>query len=87
MHRFPLDAALDLFEVSIDLPELDHALANLAVARERQARVVELRFFGGLTIEDTAKVLGVSIVTVERDWSLARIWLRRELGRLSQHVG
>ena len=47
----------------------------------RKARVVELRYFGGLTIEESAEVLGVSPVTVARDWSFARAWLKRELGQ------
>ncbi len=59
--------------------DLDRALQDLAKLSGRQARVVELRFFGGLTVEETAEVLGVSPVTVKRDWALARAWLYREL--------
>ena len=59
--------------------ELDQALEHLARLSERQARVVELRYFGGLTIEEAAEVLGVSPVTVKRDWATARAWLYREL--------
>lgn len=62
-----------------DLIELDDALQTLAVLDERQSRIVELRFFGGLTVEQTAEVLGVSPGTVRRDWRLARAWLFREL--------
>ena len=62
-----------------DLIELDDALHSLATFDPRQSRVVELRYFGGLTIEETAEVLGLSSATVEREWSLARAWLRREL--------
>jgi len=59
--------------------DLDAALEDLAKLDERQARVVELRFFGGLSIEETAEVLAVSTATVKRDWLVARAWLHREL--------
>jgi RNA polymerase sigma factor (TIGR02999 family) len=62
-----------------DLVALDEALEALARLNERKAQVVELRFFGGLTVEETAHVLGVSTDTVERDWKLAKAWLLREL--------
>jgi RNA polymerase sigma factor (TIGR02999 family) len=62
-----------------DLVALDEALEALARLNERKAQVVELRFFGGLTLEETAHVLGVSTDTVERDWKLAKAWLLREL--------
>ena len=62
-----------------DLVALDAALQRLARLEPREARVVELRFFGGLSIEDTASVLGVSIATVKRDWSSARLWLFDQL--------
>jgi DNA-directed RNA polymerase specialized sigma24 family protein len=58
---------------------LDEALEKLAALDARKARVVELRFFGGLTIDDTALALGVGTTTVEDDWAFARSWLRREL--------
>jgi RNA polymerase sigma factor (TIGR02999 family) len=64
---------------SADIIALDEALGALATLSERQSRVVELRFFGGLTIEEIAEVLKVSTGTVRRDWSLARAWLYREL--------
>jgi RNA polymerase sigma factor (TIGR02999 family) len=60
----------------VDLIALDDALKTLAAMNEQQSRVVELRFFGGLTIEETAGVLGISHATVERDWAVARAWLR-----------
>lgn len=63
----------------IDLLALDMALQNLARLSERQARIVELRFFGGLTIDETAHVLGVGTTTVEDDWRLARAWLSHQL--------
>jgi RNA polymerase sigma-70 factor, ECF subfamily len=59
--------------------DLDRALNRLAALDSRQASVVELRYFGGLTVEETATVLEVSAKTVKRDWSVARAWLRREL--------
>jgi RNA polymerase sigma factor (TIGR02999 family) len=63
----------------IDLIELDLALGKLAALSERQARIVEARFFGGLTIAECAQVLGVGTTTVEDDWRLAKAWLAREL--------
>lgn len=63
----------------IAFDDLDQALVDLARLSERQARVVELRYFGGLTIEETGEVLGISPVTVKRDWATARAWLYREL--------
>jgi RNA polymerase sigma factor (TIGR02999 family) len=66
---------------SVELIALDEALSALAAVDPRQARVIELRFFGGLTIEEAAEVLAVSPATVKLDWSLARAWLVRELRR------
>jgi RNA polymerase sigma factor (TIGR02999 family) len=66
-------------EQPLDLLGLDEALTELAGLDPRQARIVELRFFGGLTIEETAEVVGVSHTIVERDWAMARAWLRRTL--------
>lgn len=63
----------------LDLLALDEALNELAVLSERQARVVELRYFGGLTAAQTAQALGVSPRTVESDWAVARAWLRARL--------
>jgi RNA polymerase sigma factor (TIGR02999 family) len=63
----------------VDLVALDDALNALADIKPGHSRVVELRFFGGLTIEETAEVLGTSHATVERDWAFARSWLRREM--------
>jgi RNA polymerase sigma factor (TIGR02999 family) len=74
------DEALDVAgNRQIAFDDLDQALVDLARLSERQARVVELRYFGGLTIEETGEVLGVSPVTVKRDWATARAWLYREL--------
>jgi DNA-directed RNA polymerase specialized sigma24 family protein len=58
---------------------MDEALERLAQANERAARVVEQRFFAGLTLEETTDVLGVSMKTVQRDWMLARAWLRKQI--------
>ncbi len=63
----------------VDLLVIDQALDRLAALDQAQAHLVELRFFGGLTIDETAEVLGVSIATVKRDWRLARAFLEREL--------
>jgi RNA polymerase sigma factor (TIGR02999 family) len=66
---------------AIDLIALDDALNSLASLDPQQSRIVELRFFGGLSIEETAEVLGVSPATVKRQWSTARLWLHREISR------
>jgi RNA polymerase sigma factor (TIGR02999 family) len=65
----------------LDIVALDDALKDLARIDPQQSRVVELRFFSGLSIEDTAQVLGISESTVKRDWNTARVWLYRELDR------
>ena len=62
-----------------DLLALDEALDKLARIDARQSRLVELRFFGGLTVEETAAILGIAPITVKRDWALAKTWLYREL--------
>ena len=66
-------------EPTMDLGALDDALKTLAEVDERKSRVIELRFFGGLSVEETATVLAVSPETVMRDWKLAKAWLMREL--------
>jgi RNA polymerase sigma factor (TIGR02999 family) len=68
-------------ERDVDLIALDEALVALAGFDPRQARIVELRFFAGLGIEETGDVLGISPATVKREWSVAKAWLRRELTR------
>lgn len=68
-----------------DLIALDDALTQLAKLDTQQARIVELRFFGGLSIEETAVVIGVSTATVKRDWAAARVWLYRELNKTGGH--
>lgn len=67
-----------------DLIALDDALTELGKLDAQQARIVELRFFGGLSIEETATVTGVSAATVKRDWAAARVWLHRELNRTNR---
>jgi RNA polymerase sigma factor (TIGR02999 family) len=66
---------------SADIVALDDALSSLEALDPRKSRVIEMRFFGGLSLEETAAVLQVSVATVRRDWSLARAWLHRELAR------
>lgn len=73
-------------EKSEELLALDEALQRLAKLDTRQAKVVEMRFFGGLTVEETAEALSISPITVKRDWSLARAWLYGELERQRHHA-
>ena len=81
-QRVSLEEAGDVAdERATDLIALDDALAALTKIDERKARLVELRYFGGLTIEETADVLGISTPTVERNWRTARIWLHREISK------
>jgi RNA polymerase sigma factor (TIGR02999 family) len=75
------DEALAVARLSPDLIALDDAVELLAAKDERKARVVELRFFGGLTNEEIAAALGMSTDTVTRDWQMAKLWLRREMKR------
>jgi RNA polymerase sigma factor (TIGR02999 family) len=76
-----LNEALNVAARNVDLILLDHALCRLAELDERQCRIVELRFFGGLSIEDTSAALGISEATVSREWMTARLWLRREMAK------
>ena len=79
-----LDEALDIAaNRQLDFVDVDDALKTLAELDARQARIVELRFFGGLSIEETAEVTQLSPATIKREWSSARAWLRRELERSS----
>ena len=79
-HKLPLDA---VWNIASDREEyllaLDEALQKLAALDQQQSRIVELRFFGGLTLEETAEVLHISTKTVQRDWLMARGWLHREV--------
>ena len=79
--REPLDeVAIFMEESSTDLLALDKALCRLAEVDPQLVQVVELRFFGGLTIEDTARTLDISPRTVKREWQMARVWLKQDLG-------
>jgi len=75
------EAAIVTRQRAADVIALDDALAELARLSPRQGRVVELRYFGGLSVEETAEVLNVSIDTVTRDWRQAKAWLHRELNK------
>jgi RNA polymerase sigma factor (TIGR02999 family) len=84
VYKVSLDEAGDQPQaIDIDIVALDDALKNLAVMDLQQSKVVELKFFAGLSIEDTAEVMGISASTVKRDWITARAWLYRELDRKS----
>ena len=75
-----IDRSLDLFDrVRLNLFDLDAALTRLSAMDPRQAQIVELRFFGGLSIEETAEALDISSATVKREWSVARLFLLKEL--------
>lgn len=81
-ERLNLNESIDgLAEPDSRLVDLDEALEALAQFDSRKAKVVELRFFGGLSVEETAEVLKISVESVMRDWKLARVWLMRELSR------
>jgi RNA polymerase sigma-70 factor (ECF subfamily) len=82
LHRITLDDAVapaQADDAALDIDALDQALTRLAALDAQQARLVELRYFGGLTIDETAEVLGVSPATVKRSWVVAKAWLRKEL--------
>jgi len=79
-YTVPLNEDMAVAETrDVDLLGLDRALEALAAVDERKCRVIEMRFFGGLTVEETAEALRVSPDTVKRDWRLAKLWLLREL--------
>ncbi|MFK7962249.1 MAG: ECF-type sigma factor [Phycisphaerales bacterium] len=80
-HQITLIEDATAARTDVDVAELDDALAKLAELNARHARIVELRFFGALTVDETAELLDVSPRTVAADWVMARTWLRRELGR------
>ena len=78
--RVTLDEAIGVSPApDLDVLALDRALEKLARVDERKSRVIDLRFFGGLSVEETAEVLRVSSDTVKRDWRIAKLWLLREL--------
>jgi RNA polymerase sigma factor (TIGR02999 family) len=79
-HRVTLSEALAAVpELTLDVVALDRALDRLAAVDARKSRVIELRFFGGLSVDETAEVLGLSADTIKRDWRLAKLWLLRDL--------
>jgi RNA polymerase sigma factor (TIGR02999 family) len=79
-RRVELDTGVAIAKVkSVDVVELNDALDSLAQIDEQQSRIVELRFFGGLTTEETAEILEISPATVKRDWSVAKSWLTRQM--------
>jgi RNA polymerase sigma-70 factor (ECF subfamily) len=79
-RRAPLDLVVDYFEErDLDIVAVHEALGRLAEHHERQAQVMTLRYFGGMSVPEVAAAIGVSVATVERDWRLARAWLRCEL--------
>jgi RNA polymerase sigma factor (TIGR02999 family) len=85
VQRVSLDEAIvGSEEADVDLAALDDALKALAMVDQRKSQVVELRFFGGLSVEETAEVLKVSTDTVLRDWRLAKLWLMRELSKAAR---
>jgi RNA polymerase sigma factor (TIGR02999 family) len=78
--KLTLDHALEIQQkTDVDVVALDAALDRLSELDPQQSRIVELRFFAGLTIEDTSEVMGISPATVKRDWTSARAWLHREI--------
>lgn len=82
IQKLALDEAISFSnEQDIDLLALDDALKQLAAFDEQQSRIVEMRFFGGLSVEETAVVLGISPATVKREWALAKAWLYRKIAK------
>ena len=79
--KLSLDETVGFEQRDVDLIALDQALKELEALDLRQARIVELRFFGGLSIEETAEVVNLSPATVKREWSTARLWLRRQISK------
>ncbi len=83
--RVPFEDAVAIASApELDVVALDEALKRLAEIDEQQGKIVELRFFSGLTVEETAEVLGISPATVKRDWSMAKAWLHREISNDEQ---
>jgi RNA polymerase sigma factor (TIGR02999 family) len=81
-QRVPLDEAIDVLEArQVDVVALDAALKALEALDARQNQIVELRFFGGLTVDETADVVGISPASIKREWAAAKLWLLREIDR------
>jgi len=83
-YRLTLDDALAFKSRSVDMVALDDALNELAKLDEQQSRIVELRFFGGLSIEETSRALNLSPSTVKRHWATARLWLRHQMSKADE---
>lgn len=84
VQRLSLDEAVSFGDQpDVDLVALDEALTDLEKMGPRQSRIVELRFFGGLSIDETAEVLNISPATVKREWTTAKLWLRRQMAKSS----
>jgi RNA polymerase sigma factor (TIGR02999 family) len=81
--RVTLDEELAQGQADVDVLDLDRALSALAAFDARKSQVAELRFFGGLSLEETGRVLGISVATVEREWQATRAWLRARLAGIS----
>jgi RNA polymerase sigma factor (TIGR02999 family) len=87
-QKISLEDVADVLDArAANLLALDEALQALSTIDPRKAELVELRYFGGLTIEETANMLGISTPTAERDWRKARIWLHREISQSKQVIG
>jgi RNA polymerase sigma factor (TIGR02999 family) len=85
-YKLTLDDALPLVQSrSVDLVALDDALNGLAKLDPQQSRIVERRFFGGLSIEGTSQALGISPATLKRHWTTAKLWLRNEISQANHH--
>src|SRR5262249_43470971 len=85
--KLTLEEAADLpKQQDVDLVTLDEALTRLAALDAQQSRIVELRFFGGLTIEEAAEALQISPATVKREWTMAKAWLHCELTKAAKHL-
>ena len=88
IQKLSLDENIDVSgERAADLVALDEALKRLAELDPQKSRIVELRFFGGLSVEETAEVLGVSAPTVKRQWRMAKAWLYGQVSRKEQEAG
>ena len=87
-QRIELTDTIAMFQQrAIDLVALDEALTELAALDDKKARLVELRFFGGLSVEEAAGAIGIPLRTAERDWAMARAWLRERVGHDSGRTG
>ena len=82
-----VDVAIAAEPGAVDLDALDQALTRLTTFDPRQGRIVELRYFAGLSVDETAEVVGLSPRTVKREWAMSRAWLRREMSRLAGDAG